>query len=225
MKIVHDQQKILSYRSKLEALQMLSTSFQPHMNFVMFDKHEFLYHQEDEMNYLYIFMSGKVKVSYLSSNGKETIFRFITQPRIIGEMELILDNNGFTDVEVVEESLCFILPLQTYREALLNDVVFLQHCSFNMAEALILSNNQFSINQNFSPKSRVISYILSIAQHEVFYFDYKTVSNIIGISERHIFRIIRELLQDQFIEKHEKYFRILKQEELENFAGDTYIVS
>ena len=224
MKIIKDKEERSRYLEKAADSHILSPSFFPDMQLVLYERNEKIYHQEEELDYIYILIHGKVKVSCSSSNGKETIFRILDKPRIMGEMELISGSGAFTDVEAVETTHCFLLPVNTCRNSLFQDIEFLRYCCFNMAEALSLANNQSSINQNFSPKSRVVSYILSVQSKDTFSFDYKIVSNITGISERHVFRIISSLLQDGLIEKKQKKFCILDLEQLQQLAGDFYII-
>ena len=56
----------------------------------------------------------------------------------------------------------------------------------------------------------------------LFTFDYKIASSITGVSERHIFRIIRELLDIKVLEKRKKKYRILNKKELLNISNEFY---
>lgn len=224
MKIVQNKVLMERYVEKIRKSNLISPSFFSEMKLAVYKKNEFIYHQEEVLNNIYILVDGSIRVSYATSNGKETTFRILKQPRIVGEIELILDSPALSSVEALDTTYCFLLSLSRSRNTLLNDVVFLKHVSYNLADALTVSNNLSSINQNFSPKSRVVSYILSTRKETSFQFDYKVVASIIGTSERHVFRIISGLIQDGIIEKQKHGFRIIALDSLADLAGDSYII-
>lgn len=224
MKMIQNRELMEKYFEKIGKSNLISPSFFKEMKLVMYKKNEFIYQQEDILDNIYIFVEGKIRVSYATSNGKETTFRTLQQPRIVGEMELILDNPALSSVEVLDTTYCLLLSLAHSRDTLLNDVVFLRHVSYNLADALTVSNNLSSINQNFSPKSRVVSYILSTKKGNSFQFDYKAVASLIGTSERHVFRIMSGLIQEGVIEKQKNGFLILELDSLTGLAGDSYII-
>lgn len=157
------------------------------------------------------------------SNGKENVLRLLKEPRIVGEIELILDIPAATTLLAMETTHCIIIPLGRCRSLLLKDAVFLKAVSYNMAEALFIMDNNASINQSFSPKNRVVSYILSTEHNLHFQIDLKNLPNIIGISDRHLFRIISELLEDDMIRKDSDGYSISNLPELELIAGDLYL--
>lgn len=224
MKMLHDDQLLQQYIEKADGYSLLDSSLKQYMTLALFDQDEYIYQQEDELEHLYIFVQGTIKVSYVSENGKETIFRILKQPRFMGEIELLLDSPATCTIQALDPVYCILLPLRNCRDVLLADPVFLRYISRNLAEALYISNNSTSINQNYTPKNRLISYILSIERNSHFYIDLNIATNILGISERHVFRLLSDLIQNELIEKGAGGYRILQKEELIALADTRYIL-
>lgn len=223
MKILQNPELLDSYIKRNKINNMIHPSLNQYMQLAQFEKKEYLYHQDENLDSLYLFVKGKIKVSYSMSNGKENVLRLLKEPRIVGEIELILDIPAATTLLAMETTHCIIIPLGRCRSLLLKDAVFLKAVSYNMAEALFIMDNNASINQSFSPKNRVVSYILSTEHNLHFQIDLKNLPNIIGISDRHLFRIISELLEDDMIRKDSDGYSISNLPELELIAGDLYL--
>lgn len=224
MKTIHNQKILQQYIEKTALYGLLDTSLHPYMTLTQFNQDEYVYQQEEQLEHLYIFVKGAIKVSYVSENGKETIFRILKQPRIMGEIELLLDSPATCTIQALTPVYCILLSLRNCHDYLLADPLFLRYISKNLAEALYISNNSTSINQNYTPKNRLIFYILSIEKNNHFYIDFNIVTNILGISERHIFRLLSDLIQEELIIKGVGGYHILHKEELIALADNRYIL-
>lgn len=212
------------YVEEINKHYLLDTSFSQYMRLSIFEESEYIYQQEDFLEHLYIFVHGSVKVSHFSENGKETIFRILKQPRIMGEIEFLLNSPATCTTQALDPVHCILLPLHICGKSLLQDSIFLKYISINLAEALSVANTITSINQCYSPKARLISYILSIEKNGCFYFDFAIVSKILGISERHLFRIMSNLIQDSFLMKTKSGYKILNRDELIAISKTRYLL-
>lgn len=224
MKTLHNPNLLNTYIKKNKINSLIDSRLNQYMQLILFDKNDYLYHQDEKLEHLYFFVKGKIKVCYSLSNGKENILRFLEKPRIAGEIEFILDRPAATTLQAMEPTYCITLPLKHCGHLLLKDPLFLRTISYNMAEALFAVNNNASVNQSFSPKSRIASYILSVENDSHFGIDLKNLPNVIGISDRHLFRIISELVQSNVIQKEKHGYSILDYDEMEAIAGDLYLL-
>lgn len=224
MKILHNPDLLKNFIQKNKINSLIDPKLNQYMQLILFDKNDYIYQQEESLKHLYFFIQGKIKVFYSLSNGKENILRFLDKPRIAGEIEFILNRPAATTLQAMEPTYCIILPLKCCGSLLLEDPLFLRTISYNMAEALFTANNNASVNQSFSPKSRIASYILSVAKDGFFRIDLKNLPNIIGISDRHLFRIISEFTQNNVIQKEDHGYSIVDHDELESIAGDLYLI-
>lgn len=127
-----------------------------------------------------------------------------------------------SSVQAVEDSYCLYIPFDKCRNLLLNDLFFLRSIVYNLSEAVYKSNAKASINQGLSPKNRVIAYIFNTEKNDKFSSNIKDMSEFTGISERHLFRILNELVQNEYIFKEKSHYKIIDREGLEEIAEDFY---
>lgn len=201
---------------------MFYNDYRKHMQLLYFTKKEVIYNQGDNLNGIYILISGEIKVSFSLSNGKENILQKLKAPRIFGEIELLLDKLAPSSVEAIEDAYCIYLSLKECKELLLNDVVFLRDIAYNLSDAIYKSNSKSSINQGLSPKNRLVAYIFDIEKNQEFICDIKEVAEFTGISERHLFRILNELIQKKYIIKEKGYYKIINESALKETIEDLY---
>lgn len=223
MKIINNAILLKQYIKEAKLDSMLSKELQPYMQLLYFKAKEFVYRQEDQLDGLYVFLSGEWKVCYLLENGKDAVFRILRRPRMVGEMEFILKAPASTTVQVTVPGYAIYLPMGECRELLMSDILFLRNISYNMAEALFIENKNASINQFCSPKSRMASFILSIQQEDKFTFNYKVLPGLLGMSDRHMFRILNDFIREGIIEKREEYYWILEEDTLEDVSSEAYL--
>lgn len=222
LKIIKDNSLLHKKIEEIDISSIFQKDLEKYMELLFFEKDEIIYNQGDELKGIYILLSGEIKVYFSLSNGKENILRKLRAPRIFGEIEFMVKEPAPSTVQVLEDSYCIYLPLKKCRELLLNDLVFLRNIAYNLSEAIYRSNVKASINQGLSPKNRVIAYILNNEKDEKFICNMKEMAEFTGISERHIFRILNELIQNGYIIKEKNYYRIAEREELEELTEDFY---
>jgi len=223
LKFIEDGKQKSRYMEKYQIHKMFQSNLIEHMQLAVFQEKEYVYHQGDLLQGLYVFLTGEWKVYYSLENGKDAVFRLLNQPRIVGEIEFMLNSPATTTIQSTKLSYAFYLSYQQCRSLLKADAVFLLNISYNMAEALYITNNNASINQYYSPKSRIASFILSIEKDGHFSFNYKLLPGLTGMSDRHMFRILNELIQDGFIKKDGDFYTILDHDALEDISCEAYI--
>lgn len=222
MKIIKDNILLENKIKEINADSMFQCDFRKYVQLLFFEKNEIIYNQEDKVKGIYILASGEIKVFYSLNNGKENILRKLKAPRIFGEIEFMVNAPAASSVQATEDSYCLYLPLKNCRNILLNDLFFLRNIAYNLSEAVYKSNTKVSINQGLSPKNRVAAYILSIEEEDRFFCNIKEISEFTGISERHIFRILNDFIQDNLIIKEKSFYKILDKENLEKITEDFY---
>lgn len=74
-----------------------------------YNKGDYIFHEGEKSDKLFIINEGTVKISKLSHIGKEQIIRFLFSGEFFGQFALLQEKNHYADAEVLDTSvICFI---------------------------------------------------------------------------------------------------------------------
>lgn len=143
MEYLNDTGKLDYYIKKYHIGDLFSDHLFEHyykyMSMVRFTKDEYIFLERGNLHYIYIFLSGKIKVCYLLGNGKQQLLNLITGMSIMGDLELFGISNPFLSLQTIKESYAIAIPLYFTQEYLFQDPIFLKHIGELMAKKYILS--------------------------------------------------------------------------------------
>ncbi|HEX8947410.1 MAG TPA: cyclic nucleotide-binding domain-containing protein, partial [Dissulfurispiraceae bacterium] len=86
-----------------------------------FSRNKIIFLEEDTQNYMYIILSGKVKVVHLSPDGKEHILAVHKAGDFFGEMALLDGKTSPATVVAMEETDIIIIAKRDFDEYLLRN--------------------------------------------------------------------------------------------------------
>lgn len=174
-----------------------------------FEKGELICNIDDEMDRLYFVVKGKVKVYTITSEGKKLILRFINPLAIVGDIELIQNSKAHNVVEACSDVIAISISNTVIRNKLLHDPIFMKFLLKNIANTLKISTRFTALNLLYPVEVRVASYLLSISTDsngDMYKGDLDTTSvtsiaDFIGVSYRHVIRVLQRFYNDKLIEK------------------------
>ncbi|MEC2524892.1 Crp/Fnr family transcriptional regulator [Bacillus thuringiensis] len=174
-----------------------------------FEKGELICNIDDEMDRLYFVVKGKVKVYTITSEGKKLILRFINPLAIVGDIELIQNSKAHNVVEACSDVIAISISNTVIRNRLLHDPIFMKFLLENIANTLKISTRFTALNLLYPVEVRVASYLLSISTDsngDMYKGDLDTTSvtsiaDFIGVSYRHVIRVLQRFYNDKLIEK------------------------
>lgn len=182
-----------------------------------FQKDEYVVRSGHRPQGLSVLLSGKVQVMPLSEDGTEIILNYLYPLDVIGDIELLLGSGYLHSVRASVPTAALFLPLPVVAELMEHSPPFLRF----MLQAL---NAKVMIVSKYSSNSRLYGTKCSFCR---FLYEQKLRLNsdlipilmkqaaiYIGVSERHLRRIVRELEADGLIEKQPRKIRILDAEAL-----------
>lgn len=222
MKVVKDNELLKKLMKHIEAKKIFQNDLSRFIEVLYFEKDELIYSQGDELRGIYVLAYGEIKVYFSLKNGKENILRKLRAPRIFGELEFMVNELAASSVQALKDSYCLYFPNSTCKDILLNDIFFLRKISYNLSEAIYKSNSKSSINQGVSPRNRVIAYIFINEKDNKFFCNMKEMSEYTGISERHLFRIMNEMVQKNYIIKEKNQYSIINRDKMREVIEDFY---
>ena len=236
MEFIEDEKKMGYYVDKFNLRNFFRgdyfSQYQNYMTIARFSKGEYLYRQKENIQYLYFFVEGKIKVSSVLSNGKRQALYYYKKFGILGDLELFNRSNPYTIIQAEKDSYCIALSLAYTKHLLYNDPVFLRNMAELLAEKLYHSSSNFSLNIYCSLENRLCAYLISSAEKKrdeagtemlVFQEKLSETAEILGTSYRHLHRTLKDLKEKELIEKCSNGYRIINLEALKQLSSEQFI--
>lgn len=230
MNKVNDYKLKMKYINKYQINEIFSEDMTEFMELMAFEKNEYICKENEKVEYLYFFVKGKAKVYVSLKNGKSLLLCFYDPLMVLGDLELVKLQEATTNIQVIEDSHCIVLPFNKVREKLLNDSKFLRYVCESVADKLRRSSNNNSINLLYPLENRLASYILvtkeevNTSEGKFFKFDgnLTEIAELLGTSYRHLLRTINALVAKEAIKKVKSYYEIIDENILEELSSDLY---
>jgi len=166
--------------------------------------------------WLGIVLDGNAKVCSTARNGKNLVLSYYLSDGMIGEIEFAagLETAAATIIAITEFT-CLAIPYCRFKSQLKSNLVFVNKLAAGMAEKLLCSSANYISAALCSGEERLCSYILQNARRNMFAEVLADTSGSVGISYRHMFRLLSELCEEGILEKRESGYRILDRRKLE----------
>lgn len=222
MKILNNFSLIEKYIQESNIKTVIPSNLIENLVLVEFKKSEYICMQGETLSYIFFLAKGSVKVYYILNNGKESILEVTHSNQMLGELELVLDIPAAASVKCLETTHCLALSV-SYKDILMNDPDFLRKMCERTASVIKKSNNNNAINLYYSLKSRVVSYILAFENDGRFSCDLKILSEVLGVSYRHLLRVFSYLISINVLKKEDDHYVIIDRSVLANLADDLYM--
>lgn len=180
-----------------------------------FSSGEVLLNQGIPVEHLFIVLQGKVKVCMLAANGKVLTLCYYITSGILGDVELVQSDKcaSATSIAVVPSN-CIRIPLNLNQGYLMNNITFMNRVARGLSTKLLNSSNAHLTSALYSGEERLCSYILMSEHNGMFTEILSDVSKSIGISYRHLFRMLNSMCQSGVLEKRESGFMVLDRQYL-----------
>jgi len=175
-----------------------------------FEKGKLICDKDDEINRLYFVVKGKVKVYTITPEGKKLILRFINPLAVVGDLELIQKSKTHNVVEACSDVVAISISNTVIRNKLLHDPIFMMFLLENIANTLKISTRFTALNLLYPVEVRVASYLLSIStdsngnmyKEDLDSTSVSSIADFIGISYRHVIRVLQKFYSEKLIEKN-----------------------
>lgn len=176
---------------------------------------ECILYEGDSLDELYIIIEGTAKICVSAKNGKSLIFCNYVSNGILGDVSFMLNQNmSTTTVIAITDFSCLTIPLGANGKMLRENPVFLNYVGRELALKLVQRGNAHVASALFSSEDRLCAYILQSEQNGIFHQHMTETAESIGISYRHVFRIMNKLCEQKILEKTEEGFRIINYRKL-----------
>ncbi len=214
------------YLKKIKEKNILSEENFKYLRYKHFHKGECLLSQGQEIEEIYILINGKVRTMHISSMGGSILFAIEDKMSLLGEVEFINHREVSNEVYAMLDCDCLSIDIKRYGHVLLNDNKFLRYVSSTLAERVYANGNNFSISLSSPVENRLASYLLaSCNEDNIVEENFVEVASMIGCSYRQMQRVLKEFIDQKYIQKIKRStYKIIDEESLEERGEDLYFL-
>lgn len=185
-----------------------------------FDPRETVVQQEEPMPCLYIVVHGTAKICINAKNGKNLILCYYVSKGILGDLELVLDHHLGASTVLASTPLTLIaIPLTDNEKYLKGNIAFMNELAKHMASMIRNSDTARVASALYNSEERLCSYILMTQRGMLFTEYLSDTAQSVGMSYRHIFRVMNHLCTLKILKKTSQGYEIINKEALKKKAS------
>ncbi|WP_297426509.1 Crp/Fnr family transcriptional regulator [Clostridium sp.] len=216
------------YISRHNIENMFDANLIKYMKLHFFEKDETILKADTNLEYYYLLVDGKIKISYLFENGKYMSLKFYKDFNTIGDLELLKNIPICCNIDAVENTYLIAISSDILRKEYFNDSKFLRHLVESLSEKLYATINNSSYNFVYPLINRLASYLiehLTDRDYIILNSSFLEIAQFLGTTYRHLNRTLKELEEKSIIRCENKIVYILDKERLRELAKNLYIKS
>lgn len=184
-----------------------------------FSAGETIFCEGEPISYLGIFLHGQAKACTTSYDGKDLTFCYYVSEGVVGDIELMAGLSTATATLVaVSELECLAIPYHIYWAELKENAGFNILLGRALAQKVLRNSDSFKYAALYSGQARLCAYILQMSYRQVFDVSLTDVSKSVGISYRHLHRLLSQLCADGLLQRQETGYCILDPQRLRQRA-------
>lgn len=193
-----------------------------------YGKDEVILEAESELQYYYLLVDGRIKISYLFENGKSMLLKFYKDFDTIGDLELLKNVPIRCNVEAIEDTYLIAIPSTILRKKYIDNLNFLHHLIDSLSEKLDATINNSSYNFVYPLINRLASYLIEHITDKNYVLlnsSFKEIAQFLGTTYRHLSRTFNDLESKSIIKCEDKTIYILDADRLRELSKNLYIKS
>lgn len=191
-----------------------------------YEKEEYILEAESKLEYYYLLVDGKIKVSYPFENGKSMLLKFYKEFNSVGDLELLKNIPILCDIDAIEDTYLIAIPSDILRKNYLDNLKFLHHLIDSLSEKLYGTINNGSYNFVYPLINRLSSYLIehiTDRNYITLNSSFIEIAQFLGITYRHLNRTFKELESKSIIKCDNKTIYILDEDRLRELSKNLYI--
>lgn len=228
MKKISNNDLLRDYVSKHNIENIFDKSILQHAQLHFYEKNEYILKAEFDLEYYYLIVDGKVKISYLLENGKSVLLKFYRELNSLGDIELLKGIPVRCNVEAIEDTYLIAMPSDILRKEYLDNPKFLHHLIDSLGEKLYATLNNSSYNLTYPLINRLASFLvehITDKNYITLSSSFSEIAQFFGTTYRHLSRTFKELESKSIIKSDNKVIYILDENKLRELSKGLYIKS
>lgn len=228
MKRISDNKLLNYYIDKHNIENIFNIEILEYAQLHFYEREEYILEAGAPLEYYYLLVDGKIKISYLFENGKSMLLKFYQEFNTIGDMELLKNIPVGCIAQAVQDSYLIAIPSEILRNQYSNDLKFLHHLVDSLSEKLYATINNSSYNFVYPLVNRLASFLVKHMTDENYILldsSFEDIAQFLGTTYRHLNRTLRELESEDIIRCENKRVYILDEDRLRELAKNEYMKS
>lgn len=228
MRRISDNNLLNYYIAKHNIEKILDKEMLEYAQLHFYEKDEYILEAESRLEYYYLLVDGKIKISYLFENGKSMLLKFYKEFNTIGDIELLKDVPIRCNIDAVEDTYLIAMPADVLRNKYLDNLKFLHHLIDSLSEKLYATINNSSYNFVYPLINRLSSYLVEHITNKSYIIlnsSFLEIAQFLGTTYRHLNRTLKELEEKSIIKCENKTIFILDEDRLRELAKNCYVKS
>lgn len=228
MGIISDNNLISRYITEHNIENLFDKDILKYAQLHFYEKEEFILRAESRLEYYYLLVDGKIKISYLFENGKSMFLKFYQQFNTLGDLELLKNIPILCNVEAIKDTYLIAIPSDIIRRGYLDNIKFLHHLIDSLSEKLYATINNSSYNYVYPLINRLSSYLvehMTDKNYIILNSPFEEIAEFLGTTYRHLNRTFNELEAESIVKCDNKTIYILDEDRLRELSKNLYVKS
>lgn len=202
--------------------QIFPAAVLPKLELHLFEPGEFINLSGEPAQYFSICLKGKMKVIPSSEGGKIVLLDYIKPLDFLGDIELFCQRENLHSVTALSPCVVLAIPKSVFEREMMENVAFLRFVCRRLAGKLHQSSKNYSRSMLYPVKSRFCYYLLQLSEEtesDIFPVKMIEAAQYLGITDRHLRRILSELEAEGMLVQNASIITILDRKKVEVAAS------
>ncbi|WP_186578674.1 transcriptional regulator YeiL [Aquibacillus kalidii] len=215
---IYKNEKRQLYIEKASIEQFFSLSLEEFLEIHEYARGEWIIKEGERPHYLFYVLEGKAKIYITHQNGKVSLINFINPNEFIGEMELLNDVYYTKGIQASTKTICFAIPINSFRKQLLEDNKFLRKLANFLSVKSTKMAEKYYQSLSFPLENRLADFILQTADNGMYKEKHITVCEFLGVSYRHLLHVLAQFCEKGYLTKQGRAYYIQNHDILTELA-------
>ena len=188
-----------------------------------YQKGEFLCHMDDPVEYFSLIIQGKASVIPTSESGRIVVLTSLKAIEMLGDIELMNHIPTLHDVCADTDLVILAVTAKLFYQLMEENLPFVQLVCGLLAKKAYQSSKQHSTTMLYPLRCRLGRYLMNEAQaadSNIITIQMLSLAKELGTSDRHLRRVLQDLIQLHIIDKKQRRITIRDMEYLQQLANN-----
>lgn len=203
MEVINHKEKLDYYLDLYNLREVIKPQFIPYLNLYKYKKGETILQMDDEFNYFYFLVEGKLLVHLSTEEGREMFLDFCTPLDLLGDLEYVTKKSTWNNVEAIRTSYLIAIPREILDKNAKDNINFYKMLTEFLGDKMGKNMKRYTNMILYPLKDRIASYLYEICgdSNEMILLKQGELALSFGISDRHLRRVLADMEEEGILTK------------------------